>query len=164
MPVVVIGPAADKVAIDDTGFIDKSPAANFQIKTTLLDGCHFSSAYAIGIGRNLNSMTDAGDRFVLFKKVLRHTNQVRVVTNVFGRATSGEEDANVLRGVDLREWNIALNRVAFPFPGDRPARFYFMQNHRIQAFFRCGNDGLKTPLPEDGKRGTSCQAFLTRPR
>ena len=61
MAVVVIRAAADQVAVDDAGLVDKRAAAHFEIELALAHRGHPPAAHAVGPGRNLDAMADAAD-------------------------------------------------------------------------------------------------------
>src|SRR5437899_1035427 len=60
--VVVIGAAADEVAVDHAGLVDVRAAAGFEIEAALGDGRHAAALDAIGVGRDLDTVADTGNR------------------------------------------------------------------------------------------------------
>ena len=71
-------------------------------------------------------MAHRRDWFVLGKKVLGDPNEVFVVPNVLGGSSTRKHDSRVLLLFHFSKRNIAVQRVAFPFLGDRPARLYLV--------------------------------------
>ena len=67
--VVVVRAAADQVAVDDAGLVDVDAAADFQVELAFGDGRHAAAADAVGAGRDLDAVADAGDRLALVEEV-----------------------------------------------------------------------------------------------
>ncbi len=148
----MVGSARDEVAIDDRGFVDVDSAADFEFETAFGDGGHSPSADAVGVGRDFDSVADAGDGLVIFEKVAGNSDEIFVVSNVFGGSSARKEDAEELGGIDVGECQIAIEGIAFPFLGDGPARFSFVQNGLVGAFFGGDDDGAKLGFLEPVER------------
>ena len=133
---VMKGPAADEIAIHHAGLVHKNPAAHLDVKAAFGHQPPCGGLDATGAGRNFAPVADAGDRLVVLKKPLRHSDQVGIIADILGRPSPAEENAHVLFGLHVRKGHIRLNRVALPLPGDRPTGLYLVQHHLIQPLRR----------------------------
>ena len=80
---VMESPAADKVAIDDAGVVNKDTAADFEIEFAFANSGHFSALDAAGISGDFYTVTYAGYGFIFLKEVAGNSNEVFVVPDVF---------------------------------------------------------------------------------
>jgi len=74
--------------------------------------------------------------FFVFPKPTRDAQQIRILTNVFWRAPSAEENGSILLGSDVLEGDVSLNGVTFPLLGNGPPGFDFVEHHLVAALFR----------------------------
>ena len=144
--IVMVGAAANEVSIDDAGFIDKNTPADLQVEPALWDSSHPPSSDAVCEGWNFDPVTHASDWFVLIKEVPGNSDQILVVADIFGGAPTTEEDAQIIRGVDLAEGDIGIDGVALPFPGNGPSGLNLVENHLVAAFFWSGDHRLEAAL------------------
>src|SRR4051794_27095830 len=68
-PVVVVGSAADEVAVHHARLVDVDPAAHLQVETALGHGRHAAALDAAGAGRDLHPVAHAGDRLAGLEEV-----------------------------------------------------------------------------------------------
>ena len=141
LSVVVPHAAADQIAVDDARFIDEDAAADFEVKLTFPNAGHATPFYYACATRDFNAVTDAGNGFVVFKEIARDANEIGVVANVFGGATTREEDADVFGGVNVSKGDVGVDRIPFPFFGDVPAGGDFVEYHLIASFIWTGDNG-----------------------
>ena len=84
-------PAADEIPIHDARLVHVNAAANLEVELALSDGRHPTAFYATRPRGDFHAVAHARDRLIKKKKPLRYPNQVRVVTNILGRATAAEK-------------------------------------------------------------------------
>ena len=72
-----------------------------------------SEARHSGVGRNLDTVTYAGYRFVCLEEVLCDFHQVFVIANVFRGASARNEQAVVIGRIDLEEHRACFYEVAW---------------------------------------------------
>ena len=102
MAAVVIGATAAEVAIDDARLRNENATTNLEVELALRHGRHLPTAHAIGVRRNLHTVTNGGDRFVLREEILRDANQILIVSDVLWSPPTGEQDAEVFVTSTLR--------------------------------------------------------------
>ena len=148
MAVIPEGTAADEVAVDNAGFIDKCAATDFEIKLRLGHGGHAAAFYTIGARGNFHAVTHAGDGGVLLEEITRDTQEILVFANVLRRTAATEKDAEIVLGLDVGERDVRIHGVALPFLGDGPAGFVLVHHHLVGAFLRRGNHRLVAALDQ----------------
>ena len=82
--------ATHQVAIDHAGLIDERTTADLKIKLAFWYRGHATTSNAIRVGRDLDAVTDAGDRLVGFEKITRDADQIFIVANVLWSSSSGK--------------------------------------------------------------------------
>ena len=91
MTVIPEGAAADEVAVDHAGFIDKRAATDFEIKLRLGHGGHAAAFHAIGARGDFHAVTHAGDGGVSPKKITCDAEEILIFTNVFRCAAAARK-------------------------------------------------------------------------
>ena len=94
MTVVVIGSAAEEIAVDNAGLVDERSAANLQIEPALGDGRHSPSLDTSSPRGNLDTMADAANGFVCLEEVLRDA-----LVNWFSLAKNNDESLKISIGL-----------------------------------------------------------------
>ena len=146
--IIVISATADEVAVDDAGLVDKDSAADFEIESAFGDSGHFSAPNAISEGGDFDSVADTGDGQAFLEEKSGHSDQVLVIADIFGGASTTEENPQVIGRVDVPEGDVGLDGIPFPLFGDCPTWFDFMHDHLVAVDFRCGHDGFETSFNE----------------
>ncbi len=161
MAVIMKGSSRNQVSIHNTSIIYKGSTADFKIETAFWHRSHATSPHTISKGWNFNTVADAGNRFVFREKMPGDPNQILIVANVLGSASSGKEYAKVLFLANLAEGNIGIDGIPLPLPGNGPARCDLVQNHLVAALFRRGYDRTKPGFNEP-IIGVECVDGLSR--
>src|SRR3954468_23276062 len=143
---VMVSPATYKVSIDHARFVDEDAAADFQVELALWYSRHPPPLDAASVSWNLNAMANGSNRLTCIKEMASYPHQIFVIANVFRSSSAAEIDPEVLVRIDFAERNIGLSRVAFPFLRDRPARFYFVEDHLIHLPLGSSKHRLKIGL------------------
>src|SRR5207245_10431157 len=141
--VVVIGAAADQVAVHYTRFVHRNAAADVEVELALGHGGHAPPLDAAGAGRDLDAVTHAGDRFVGGEERAGDAQQVLVLAEVLGGPASAKENTQVLLRADVAEGDVGLNGVALPLLGNGPARLDLVQHHLVATRVRGRDDRLE---------------------
>ena len=113
---VVIGAATHQVSIHDTGFIDESATAHFQVELAFGDRRHPPSFDTAGVGRNLDPMANTADRLVGVEEMAGNADQVSVVSDVLWSPATGEEDPQILFGIARHERRCQLRVYSLQTP------------------------------------------------
>ncbi len=143
MAVVVKRAAAHQVAVDHARLVDERAAADFQVELALGHRGHPPPLDATGPGGDFYAVADGADGLVLLEEVPGDAQQVFVLANVLGGPAAAEKNAHVLGGIDVGKRDVGLDRVTFPFLGDRPAGLYFVQHHLVAPLFGRRHHGHK---------------------
>src|SRR5882724_6368566 len=96
---IMKGSSTHEIAINHTRLIDVNASAYFHVETAFSDGRHAATINTARASRNFATVTDACDRFFVFEKPTGDTDQIRIVANVFGGASSAKKDPHVVRWV-----------------------------------------------------------------
>ena len=76
---VVVGVAADQIALDHARLIDEDAAGHLEVKPAFGHGRHPPALHAAGVGWDLDAVADAGHRLIFGKEVPRDPHEVLVV-------------------------------------------------------------------------------------
>ena len=87
-----------------------------------------------------------------------------IVAEIFRRSAAAEENPQIFLGIHIAEGNVGLNGIAFPFFGNCPARFDFVQHHWITARFRRRDHGTESAFDQPVERieGVHCFRGVAR--
>ncbi len=137
------GTAADHVAVDDDRGVNEDAAADFEVELALGHGGHVQALHDAGAGNNLDAMANAHHRLLVFPEPAGRREEGFIFTKILGAAATTEEDAGVFLGLDVLESDIAVDRVTFPFLGNRPTWLHLMEHGLINALIDGSEDRLE---------------------
>ncbi len=137
------GTAADHVAVDDDRGVDEDAAADFEVELALGHGGHVQALHDARTGDDLDAMADAHHRLLVLPEPAGGRQEGFIFAQVLRAAATTEEDAGVFLGLDVLEGDVAVDRVTFPFLGNRPTWLHLMEHGLINALIDGSEDRLE---------------------
>src|SRR5437867_13209173 len=86
--IVVPGSSADQIPVAHAAFIHEDPATELDVQSAFGHGCDAPAPDGVRRADDLDAMTDARHRLVVFEEAARERDQAWIVAQVFGSAAA----------------------------------------------------------------------------